>query len=386
MGLGPLGVALGGPLLIAEVARRSRAPRPRPAPPPRAVAQPRLATARPPAASRTVQTRTAATVRAEAEQALAQLNRNPLVRDIAGDVSGTVALVPGAARGLWHTVEDVGHAAYLAHGFSPYTYFLPTAKDARRQARSDVTAIGQKVSEVWDDPRGAVEDAKQGFMNWREGIDPTATPKADTATGEWARRFPMGLNQGEFVFDVGTSVFGGAAVKTLRAPRLARGLSNGRRAARRPNTPRPGAPTAADYRARGVPEGMAEYFAEPYPMTGMGSHLWGRNRKLPKALGGGTLPRAIVESPFNVLKPRDWTRGEMYERHVNVDGGYYGGKVPARHGGGGWNGDDLGWERYGPLRSFWYGAPGPLKAAIITPVTAGAGAAVDYFYGQEDER
>jgi hypothetical protein len=262
---------------------------------------------------------------------------------------------------------------------------MPGADEARQELMDSSLYLAGKINDAIENPKGALEGAKRGFHDWRATIDPSATPQAATASGEFLRQFPIGLNQGELGFDVLSTLYGGAELKPLRLLRAARASTAAERAALRASKLGPWSPTAADYMARGVPEGMANYFAELYPMKGMGSHLWGRNKRLPEVLGGRKLPSAIVESPFNVLKPRDWTRGELYERHVNVDGQYSGGKVPARHGGGGWSGNKLGWERYGPLRSFWYGAPGPLKAAIITPVAAGAGAAVEYF-DDEDER
>ena len=103
-------------------------------------------------------------------------------------------------------------------------------------------------------------------------------------------------------------------------------------------------------------------------------------------LGGGNMPRVILESPFNVLKPRGLTTGEMQELHFRVDPKFNGGKIRAEFGGGTWSGADLGWEKYGRPGRVWYGAPGPLKAAVGTPLAIGAGAAVDYFDGEEDEQ
>lgn len=98
------------------------------------------------------------------------------------------------------------------------------------------------------------------------------------------------------------------------------------------------------------------------------------------------MPRPILESRFNVLKPRGLTTGEMHELHYNVDPKFGGGKIRAEFGGGRWSGKDLGWERYGRARRLWYGAPGPLKAAVWTPIAIGTGAAVDYSDREEDGR
>ena len=94
------------------------------------------------------------------------------------------------------------------------------------------------------------------------------------------------------------------------------------------------------------------------------------------------MPRAISDSPFFLLKPRDVSTGDFYQRHFQVDPQYGGGKIPAEFGGGRWSGKKLGWEKYGRLGRIWHGSPAPLKAAAGAGVV-GAGAAVDQAWNGE---
>ena len=137
---------------------------------------------------------------------------------------------------------------------------------------------------------------------------------------------------------------------------------------------------AAKYLAQGYPAGLSDYFATPY--KGMGHHYLPQRTKLPPWLGGGPVPPAISDSPFFLLKPRDVSTGDFYQRHFQVDPQYGGGKVPNKFGGGGWRGDALGWQKYDRLGRLWYGSPAPLKAVAGTAVV-GAGAAVDQVWDGE---
>lgn len=233
----------------------------------RAVAAPR------PPTSRAVAAKTRPSLvpaRIRAEHAVDWLNHNPVARDIAGETARNIALVPGAARGLWHTAEDLGHAAYLAYGVSPLTFREPAAALARDELMAESLAIGQKFSDAIDDPKAAIEGVKRGLHDWRATIDPTATPKAATATGEIRRQFPIGLNEGELAGDVLSLFYGGAELKPLRLARLARASTAAERAALRASKLGPWSPTAAHYMAKGIPPGLAEQFATPY--EGWGHH------------------------------------------------------------------------------------------------------------------
>jgi hypothetical protein len=137
---------------------------------------------------------------------------------------------------------------------------------------------------------------------------------------------------------------------------------------------------AAKYMARGYPKGLSEYFATPY--EGMGHHFLPRRMELPAWLGGGPVPPIISDSPFFLLKPSNMTKGDFFERHFQVDPSYHGGNIPAKFGGGGWSGHDLGWQKHDRLGRLWYGSPAPLKA-VAGAGAVGAGAAVDQVWDGE---
>lgn len=129
------------------------------------------------------------------------------------------------------------------------------------------------------------------------------------------------------------------------------------------------------YVEMGATPGQAARFAQHY--RGLGHHAfiprnatWAKVpgvKKVADVLGvtaqklQGRVPAWMVESPFNVVKP-DVETGQFYRRHVGIDKDYNGGKVGRAFGGTPWSGEDLGWEKYGPLKQFWYGTPGPTKA------------------------
>nr|QQZ51336.1 hypothetical protein JKL49_09915 [Phenylobacterium glaciei] len=69
-----------------------------------------------------------------------------------------------------------------------------------------------------------------------------------------------------------------------------------------------------------------------------------RSVPLPKAIVGKKPPEWFIESPFNVLKPRNISRGDFYELHFQVDPQFYGARLPKFEPTGGWRGNDLGLE------------------------------------------
>jgi hypothetical protein len=112
----------------------------------------------------------------------------------------------------------------------------------------------------------------------------------------------------------------------------------------------------------------------------MGHHFIPRSFKIKESYGGVPMPDFLVgqklptwlsDSPFNVLKPTNITQGGFYELHHKVDPDFNYANLPARAGGGGWNGKTLGFKKYGLLGRFWHGSPAPLNAAV------GVGGAVE---------
>jgi hypothetical protein len=216
------------------------------------------------------------------------------------------------------------------------------------------------------DPQATIDSAGRGLARLDVRLNPEAGAPASTFAGEMRRQASLGLNQGEFLFDVGSLLYGGAEAKGLT--RLGKAAE---------------AQGAEKYMARGVTPGLADYFATPY--TGRGHHYLPLRTELPSSLGGGPVPSFISDSPFFLLKPKGISTGDMFELHYNVDPKYGGGKIPAEFGGGRWSGKELGWEKYDRLGRLWYGAPMPLKAVAGSGVV-GAGASVGQIDGDEGRR
>jgi hypothetical protein len=87
------------------------------------------------------------------------------------------------------------------------------------------------------------------------------------------------------------------------------------------------------------------------------------------------LPRSVMESRFNVLKPANITRGEMYTLHAKADPHYSGSRLTGKGKGSGWSAKRLGIETAGPLGRLWLGSPRPLKIAVGSPFGALGGGA-----------
>ena len=182
-------------------------------------------------------------------------------------------------------------------------------------------------------------------------LNPGASPIAPTVGAEAQRRFSIGQNQGEVAFDVLSGIAGPEAM-------AARAL--------------PAEEQAARWMAKGLTEPQARYMAEPY--AGMGHHYYPRGAKLPSKVGPAPLPkslagrpmplpRVISDSPFNVLKPPGISRGDMYEKHYQVDLDFHAARLP-RHLGKSWQGKALGIQKYGLAGRVVHGAPPALKRTV----------------------
>ena len=125
------------------------------------------------------------------------------------------------------------------------------------------------------------------------------------------------------------------------------------------------------YRSQGFTPAQAKYLTEPYP--GWGHHF------VPRQLDW---PLWYSESPLNIPKPRDISRGEFYELHYLVDLDFHGAKFPSRIGGV-WRGETIGLQKYGMLNRLWYGSPRPLKFLIGGAVGGGV---TGYWYFVGDQK
>ncbi len=298
---------------------------------------------------------TASSARTNSRQDGSWLDRSDAAKATAGALARAAGVVPGAARGAWHTAKDAFQGVeFLSRLANPFDALVaPPGEGAWDQAADMVRDVVGDASNAISNPKTVVDTASDAIHRLDVSVNPGATPQAKTFGGEVARNFNIGQNQGEFAFDVGSLLSGIGEAKGLSL--LGKLPEEG----------------AAKYLARGVSPQLSEYFAKPY--TGMGHHTLARRTKLP--LLGGPVPSAVSDNPFFLLKPGGMSNGDFYELHYSVDPFYHGGRVPREFGGGGWSGKSLGWEKHGPLARTWFGSTPPQKvAAGAGLLTVGAGA------------
>jgi RHS repeat-associated protein len=111
------------------------------------------------------------------------------------------------------------------------------------------------------------------------------------------------------------------------------------------------------FRRQGFNAAQANYLSKPYAR--IGHHF-----PLRQAIGNRLrVPKFIIDSPLNVLRPRGMSRGLFYELHYRVDPTFYYAPFP-RTIGGGWRGGQIGLQKYGIVGRTWYGTSAPLKETI----------------------
>jgi hypothetical protein len=121
------------------------------------------------------------------------------------------------------------------------------------------------------------------------------------------------------------------------------------------------------FRNQGFTPAQAKYLTQPY------GNRAGHHFPIPQRVGRGVLLDPIVDSRFNVLKPRGINLGSFYELHYRVDPDFFGAAFP-RSIGGSWSGRQLGLEKYTGLERILYATPGPTKVAGGTGIiVVGAG-------------
>lgn len=273
----------------------------------------------------------------QAPRAKVDLNRNPVVRAVAGDVAQGVGNAAGIVRGGVHAVEGLAEGAvFLQRLLNPSDVLLsPAGQSAAAQLVGAASRGVDYVRKGVADPQIVVRDVRDKAHQMRVDLDPTATRAAPTVREEVQRRLNIGMNQGELAFDVASFPVGGPLAKSVKGLRTAS--------------------KAEKYLGQGFTPAKAAHLAEPYPKYGMGHHYGPRRM---------ALPRSYSESVFNRLKPEGITRGDMYELHYKVDPEFKGTGFPARVGGGGWSGAGLGLKEYGLAGRIWHGSPAPLKARV----------------------
>ena len=277
------------------------------------------------------------------------LDDSKAAKAVAGTLAHAAGVIPGVARGGVHTLEGavdggmfLGRLALNLPGDTAWQdvgRVGSAAVDYTRRAISDPALVGR-------DLRTAAGKA------WADQV-PTATPVADTIGGEMKRRFNLGLNNGELLFDGASLAVGGEAL---------RGTAELGAAAK--------AADAAETSYLAARPALKAYMDQPYRGP-MGHHILARSSELPPWLGGGPYPEAIMESPFNKIRETNMTNRDFYRNHVGVDKSYWGGSVGRDFGGGGWSGKVLGWTDYGPIDRLRYGTAPPTKAIVGTGLVGG---------------
>lgn len=265
---------------------------------------------------------------------------------VAGTLAQAAGVIPGVARGGVHTLEGaVDGGMFMGR--------LALGSDTAWQ---DVERAGGAVVDYTRrairDPAVIGRDLRSAASAIWAGQVPTATPVADTIGDEMKRRFNLGLNNGELLFDGASLVVGGEALRGAaelgKAAKAADAVETAYLAAR---------PT------------LKAYMDQPYNGP-MGHHIKRRSSSLPPSLGGGPYPRAIMESPFNKIRETNITNRDFYRNHVGVDRHYWGGSAP-REAGGGWSGKRLGWTDYGRIDRLRYGTAPPTKAIVGSGLVGG---------------
>jgi hypothetical protein len=269
-----------------------------------------------------------------------------VVRKIAGDAARTAGNITGIATGAVQTIGDVWDGGVLAARLlNPFDPFMSAPGEA---AWDQVTgAAKEKVDyakRALADPRIVVRDVQRKAGQVRRELDPTATPATPTLAGEIRRNFDIGQNQSELAVElipyaVGAGELGAAAklAATTKASRVARHIK------------------------QGFTPAQAAHLAEKYPRNRMGHHsVLPQRTTLPDWMGRGPVPKWIMDSPYNVVKPPGISRGEMYELHYKLDPDFRGAKLP----GGGWSGKRIGLEEYGTLPRLWHGTPTATKRTL----------------------
>ncbi len=276
----------------------------------------------------------------------------------------------GAGNPVWQTLKGTGDFLYnnappggivgLADAVGLVKNLPPYVPDAWR-ADKPLFKLGQALAthpgQVW-------QGAQQAAGNELNSLVQSDPGERAYAQGQAFGNLSMGLmglaDPADLVGAVGDLGKIGETAEALEAARAAK---------------------VAKYMGQGFDLAQAKYLAEPY--EGMGHHLFPRRgidvhdsiSQLPFVPKKITLPRAISDSRFNVLKPNGISRGDFYELHYKVDPHYYGSGLPRRFGSGGWSGRRLGLDEYDTLGRLWHGSPTSLKMAVGgAAINAGRGA------------
>lgn len=250
------------------------------------------------------------------------------------------ALKNPAGQSAWEQLgEGTENAAHRAH------QFLQNAAQYQRNAASHPETVRRDIRRV-EDRMG------EGVNHFVETHFPTA-PLAPTLSAEFGNSERIGENDGRLGAEVLSVVAPVGWARGFEVPGLIGAV------ARRIAPEAVEAMTAArlQRRLQLTPE-QAKDWAKLY--DGMGDHAF-ITRAEGKARG---LPKSVVDSPHNVLKPKGMSKGDFFMRHYGVDDSYFGGAFRRNVGGGGWSGRDLGFRRYSLPERMWLRTPTLVKGEI----------------------
>lgn len=296
------------------------------------------------------------------------LDHSELAKDVGGGLAMLAGDAVGFGRGGVHAVQGLIEAPKVVAGLgNPYD---DTTRRRFAAAGKAALAYGR---DRFDHPDRIVGDIGNQLHRANVALNPAASPRAETFAGELARNFGIGMNQGELGFDIATIPLGGAGAKAAsKLGAVARMAGLAEKAG------------PAKYIKQGFTPAQAARLAESN--VGMGDHAYFARRfrvpeklgpiPLPKQIARKPLPKAILDSEYNVRK-FDEEKGQAYRRHYQEDpraGGF-------RIGGsdGGWSPKKLGLKKYGALRRALVRHPPAMQRLVGR--TAAAGAASHGLFG-----
>ncbi|NEX91547.1 hypothetical protein [Caulobacter sp. 17J65-9] len=265
-------------------------------------------------------------------------SRDPIKKAVAGYVTREMARSLGMARGGLHAIEDTAKAAELGNRLrNPVEVVRMAASvwDARDQLRDKAAAVADSLTH----PQETGERAAAALQQFWIDHDHWAAPQADNVAGEIIRNGPIGVNDGELAVDLYSMLRGGPGIRALTRGALM---------------------TEADWVAKRASRAQAKVFVKPYGYNGRQR----RGHHSPVAVNsdlGKKLSKKVLDSPFNVVTYKGLSVGEALKHHYGSDKHVRGGKI----GGVRWNGDDLGFRKYGIEERLWHGTPEATRDLII---------------------
>jgi hypothetical protein len=144
------------------------------------------------------------------------LDRSKAARFLGSVLAEGAGRTVGVGRGAEHSVIGAAQGVeFLNRLRDPSDILIYGPDSAWGHVFASGAAAADYVRKGIANPAAVRQDILDAGHRFRVGIDPTATPEAPTFTGEMARRFGIGLNQGELGWDVASVVAGTPALKAV---------------------------------------------------------------------------------------------------------------------------------------------------------------------------